>query len=145
MKKCISSCAIILSLLVTHPSHADEVTQFAMQSVPHDQLQKCELVQRYYRPDKPVEKFPGRRTDNSCEVTIDKNLFNNRFRLCFLSGIGLSRTSDAQAIECVTQKRKEDFIFIARLDGQLQRESQVMCYFTCINNGQANQHQNDID
>lgn len=120
---------LIPGLLMILPAEAESLAQFAMYAlnVTHSDA-RCELVERH--PGKRV--FPGAYTEYGCQVSIPLQRYRTEFRFCYLAGINLYHQQQASELECFIQERESDALFLSHAKGGTGTKSQLMCYFSCM-------------
>jgi len=124
----------ILVLLSLHPVQSAEykLLQYAMYAGPQMKRENCSLVERYTKSGGETNKIQGYLDDYGCNVSVKKEQYENLFLYCYQSGINVHRISGDNSFECFIQEREDDYLFLTHFSKNAGRESQVMCYFSCI-------------
>ena len=123
---------LMLSILLSACSEQDKTRQFAMYATPEMAQKACRLVERDFGVDAKATQIKGQIDDYGCHVTLTKEEYERQFKFCYQSGINVSGAAAIDSFECVVQERQSDYLFLAHMSGKQGRESQVMCYFSCM-------------
>lgn len=124
--------SLVFLLSVPASLSARVLHQFAMYFADGMKAGECALVARSTETQKKQISYPGQLKADECRVTITQQEYENRFQFCYLSGFNLYKVGDPEMIECVIQKREDDYVFLVSGGNSDRSVKQVMCYFSCI-------------
>ncbi len=127
----ITSFLLLCTSLPTH-SIENKLRQFAMFAAPNMAPDNCQLVERYSPHRTNGTRFNGYIDSYGCNVSIPTDRYEKLFRFCYQSGINVHKITNENSFECFIQKRVDDYLFLSHISKAAGKDSQVMCYFSCI-------------
>ena len=129
----LSSIVLFLIFAASFAHGADrKLRQFAMYATPSITTEGCGLTERRSLQSQPVVRFEGHVIRGECQVSIRKERYEQLFQFCFMSGINLYKAAGNNSFECFVQERDNDYLFLSSISKKSGKNSQVMCYFTCV-------------
>jgi hypothetical protein len=123
---------LILSLFHKTALSDNHIYQFAIFNSNAMKNSECALVERFSNDKEALMRYAGVIDKYACNVYIPKSIYDQKFQLCYQSGINLKSPSEGTSFECFVQKRDDDIWFLAHLSDSQTSDAQIMCYFSCL-------------